>query len=245
MEPAIRIEGLSKDFSDGWGRKGHMALEALSLDISKGELVGVFGGNGSGKSTLLKLLCGLLQPTRGSLEIAGNSPAKSIREDLIGYLPERPGFPTYQSPRKLLTLFAKLSGLSGSILDDRVNACLNRCRLESQADVPVVKLSKGGIQRLAMAQALIHDPQVLLLDEPMDGLDPLALEGVEKLVQDLRDEGKTVLISSHLVRGMETLCDRVLILHNGRSIFFGPPDFEEGMESWILKRLRDEEAVHG
>jgi len=244
MEPVIRIERLTKVFSDGWGHPRFTALEGLSLEVQPGQIVGIFGGNGSGKSTLLKLLCGLLRKTGGELVISGASPDEAVRQDRIGYLPERPGYPGFNTARKLLVLYGKLSGLSGEILEKRVYDCLKQCRLEEQADVLIRKLSKGGIQRLAMAQVLIHDPEVLLLDEPVDGLDPLAREGVETLLRELREAGKTVILSTHLVAGLESLCDQVLILHQGRSIFCGPPEFETGMQSWILERLKEEEVVH-
>jgi ABC-2 type transport system ATP-binding protein len=243
MEPAIRIEGLTKVFPDGWGKASFTALQDTSLEVAKGQIFGVFGGNGSGKSTLLKLCCGLLQKSGGEIGILGLEPKVALRHDLIGYLPERPRYPDYSTPRKLLGLFGKLSGFSGDSLEKRISECLDICLLNPLAEIQVRKLSKGGIQRLALAQALIHDPKVLVLDEPVDGLDPLACEGVATILGKLRDDGKTVLLSTHFVAGLEGLCDQVLVLDRGCSLYLGPPDFEDGFQPWLLKKLKEGTGV--
>lgn len=244
MEPVIRIDGLSKVFSDGWRNQGRQALAPLSMEIASASILGVAGGNGSGKSTLLKLLCGLLEPTAGAIEVLGVNPTKAVRHGQVGYVSERPGFPGHATPRKLLLAFGKLSGLSGDLLRSRLEECLKTFELEEQADLAIRKLSKGGVQRLSLTQALIHDPQVILLDEPLDGLDPRARERVVALVNDWRLKGKTVILSSHFLNELQTLCDQVLILHQCRSIYQGRPDFDKGMEAWLLERLRKAEGVH-
>ena len=243
MEPVICIEGLSKEFSEGWNRSRRLALESLDLEILPGQLVGITGANGSGKSTLLKLFCGLVQVTGGHVRIAGTKPERAVNQNRVGYLPEKPEFPPYSTPGKLLYLYGNLSGLSGNRLDQRVQSCLTRCRLDAWTHLPVRTLSKGGLQRLAIAQALIHEPDILLWDEPMDGLDPLACEGLESLLKEMQAAGKTVVLATHRTDRLESLVDRVLILHEGRVLYWGSPDFDQGLHGWLLDRLKGEEVV--
>lgn len=244
METVTRIDSLSKRYSDGWRGKGSLALDDLSLEIAAGQLVGVCGGNGSGKSTLLKILCGLLPDYEGRVEIGGLEPKKAVSLGLIGYVPERPSFPAHQTPRSLLTVLCQLSGISLEARGDRVKAVLGRVDLTSQADKRISVLSKGAVQRLSIAQALVHDPQIVLADEPMDGLDPLARQKTEEALCSLVDEGKTVIVATHLLDGLEPLCHQVLVLHEGRALFQGTPDFETGLKGWLLDRLAKEAKTH-
>jgi ABC-2 type transport system ATP-binding protein len=241
MEPEIRIEGLSKVYAIGWSRSGPKAINSLSFEVQKGQIVGVLGGNGSGKSTLLKSICGLLPISTGSILISGSDPATAVHQKKLGYLPERPSFPGYQTPRNFLMYLGRLSGVDGGSLKGRVQTCIEECGMQKVADTRIGQLSKGGIQRLAMAQALLHDPEVLLMDEPMDGLDPLARDNTTAHIRRLSDAGKTVVFATHLLEGLESVCDQLLVLHRGRSIFFGPPQFESGIKTWLLDRLREGE----
>ncbi|MDA0349327.1 MAG: ABC transporter ATP-binding protein [Verrucomicrobia bacterium] len=240
MGSLIHIKDLKVVFSDGWKKNRLTALDGISLEVQPGQVVGVLGSNGSGKSTLLKVLCGLLVDTKGEIEIAGLSPAEAVRKNLIGYLPERPSFPGFLTPGKFLQQLARLSGFSNEKVENQVNSCLNRCQLDDQKELPIRKLSKGALQRLALAQALVHDPEVLLFDEPLDGLDPLARENVVCQIQELKSVGKTLLISTHFTEGLETLCEKVLILHEGKPIFCGAPEFKDGLQGWLLKHLKEE-----
>ncbi len=242
MEPIIRIRDLSKIFTDGWRRPEVAALEGVSLELFKGQVLGVFGGNGSGKSTLLKTICGLSEATSGTIKIDGLDPMSAVRAEKIGFLPERANYPGFFTPERYLEVLGKLGGLSSEELRLQVETCLNRCRLLGEKDKLIRKLSKGFLQRVALAQALIHDPAVVVLDEPLDGMDPLAREHFLELVGELKSSGKTVVVSSHVTGGLETLCDQVLVLHNGKSHFMGPPDFEGGFQAWFLERLKEVEV---
>lgn len=244
MEPVIELEGLSKVYADGWGRTGTSALQSLCLEIGPGQVLGVFGGNGSGKTTLLKILCGLLPNYDGVARLLGTDPQTTVSRNKVGFLPERPVFPAHHTPESFLNLVGRLSGLSGEKLSLQIESCLSRFCLSSQANRSIRKLSKGGIQRLALAQTLIHDPEIVILDEPMDGLDPLAREETEKIFRELIEDGKTIIMATHLLDGLESLCDQVLILHEGRSIFQGAPQFESGINPWLLEKLREEQP-HG
>ena len=245
METVIRIDGLSKRYADGWGRKGNHVLLDLSMKVTAGQVLGVCGGNGSGKSTLLKILCGLLTDFEGEVVVGETKPAQAAHRGQIGFVPERPSFPSHYSPRRFLAFMGKLSDLEAGACKERIDPILQQVGLLDQADKKISTLSKGAVQRLSMAQALLHDPQVIIADEPMDGLDPLACQKTEQVFRSLADEGKTVLVATHLLDGLEELCDQLLVLHKGRSLFQGEPQFEEGLKQWLLSRLGSEVLSHG
>ena len=242
MDSAIRISGLSKVYSDGWGRSKVVALEDISLDLKKGEALSVFGGNGSGKSTLLKLLAGLSGGHRGSVEVFGLVPLAAVRNNLVGFLPERVTYPGHFSATGYLSFLAQLGGGTSEEQRCRVETCVARCHLENEQNKLIRKLSKGMLQRLALAQALIHDPHLVVLDEPLDGMDPLAREHFCLLMKELKAAGKTLVISTHISECIEVLCDQAVVLHEGRSLFSGPATFENGVQEWILKRLKKVEV---
>lgn len=238
MKVAISTSRLGKTFYHGWGNSASFSLDGISLEIPAGETTGIFGGNGSGKTTLVKLICGLIRPTAGSVLIFGKAPAQAVAGDAIGFLPEKPDFPPYLTVEKTLRFLGQMSGLRASRLNDRVGYCMEAVDLRQQSGKRVQTLSKGSLQRLGIAQALVHDPQILLLDEPTDGLDPLARHRIKGVLQNLKAEGKTLLLCSHYLSEMEEFCGNALILHEGKTVYWGKPAFEPDLEKWFLRNLK-------
>jgi ABC-2 type transport system ATP-binding protein len=222
MPPAIRIEGLTKDFAVGfWRKRPRRALDRLTLEIATGEVFGFLGPNGAGKTTTLKLLMQLLFPTSGRMEILGRPAGDLELRRRIGFLPEEPYFYDYLTAEELLTYFASLFGLSGPERGARVARLLDEAGIGGERRLALRKLSKGMIQRVGIAQALVNDPEVVFLDEPMSGLDPLGRREMRALVLRLRDRGCTVFFSSHILSDAEALCGRVGILARGRLLAEG------------------------
>ncbi len=217
--PAIEISGLSKGF--GFGRKKNQALRNLSLTIAQGEVFGFLGPNGAGKSTTIKLLLHFLRPDRGILRIMGQTVGQDEFRNLIGYLSEFPFFYDHLSARETLLLSGRLSGMSRHDLRELIPSLLARMNLTEAIDRRVSGFSKGMKQRLGMANALIHDPQVLIFDEPMSGLDPLGRHLMKNIIIDLRRQGKTVFFSSHILSDIEDLCDRIGVIHQGHLLYAG------------------------
>jgi ABC-2 type transport system ATP-binding protein len=214
--PAIEILGLEKTYPVGFWRKRPLtALKPLTLGVEQGEIFGYLGANGAGKTTTLKLLMGLTFPTRGSARILGLDIAEPRVKAAIGFLPEQPYFYDYLTPVELLEYYAQLSGVSARDRARRVEQMLRRVGLADAGRKQLRKLSKGMLQRVGIAQALIHNPQVVFLDEPMSGLDPIGRREVRDLVLEMKSEGKTVFFSTHILSDAEALCDRVAILHHG------------------------------
>jgi ABC-2 type transport system ATP-binding protein len=222
MPPAIRIEGLTKDFAVGfWRKRPRRALDRLTLEIASGEVFGFLGPNGAGKTTTLKLLMQLLFPSSGRMEILGRPAGDLELRRRIGFLPEEPYFYDYLTAEELLTYFASLFGLSGPERGARVARLLDEAGIGGERRLALRKLSKGMIQRVGIAQALVNDPEVVFLDEPMSGLDPLGRRDMRALVLRLRDRGCTVFFSSHILSDAEALCGRVGILARGRLLAEG------------------------
>jgi ABC-2 type transport system ATP-binding protein len=218
MSSAIRIDGLTKDYFVGfWRRRSYRALDGLTLDIAPGEIFGFLGPNGAGKTTTLKLLMQLIFPTAGTAEILGR-PVGDVRvRQRIGYLPENPYFYDYLTAVELLTYFAHLFGYSGQDARRRADSLLDRVGITPERRRQQLrKYSKGMIQRVGIAQALLNDPEVIFLDEPMSGLDPLGRRDVRALILELRDQGRTVFFSSHILADAEALCSRVAVVAAGR-----------------------------
>ena len=215
---AIRIEGLTKDYSVGfWRRRPYRALDHLSLDIQPGEVFGFLGPNGAGKTTTLKLLMQLIFPTSGSAEILGRPVGDVAARQRIGYLPENPYFYDYLTAEELLTYFAHLFGFPAADAKRRASSLLDRVGIDPERRRQQLrKFSKGMIQRVGIAQALLNDPEVIFLDEPMSGLDPLGRREVRSLILELRDQGRTVFFSSHILADAEALCSRVAVVAAGR-----------------------------
>ncbi len=217
MPSAIRIEELTKDYTIGfWRRRSYRALDRLTLEIEPGEVFGFLGPNGAGKTTTLKLLMQLIYPTSGRAEILGRPVGDLDVRRRIGYLPENPSFYDYLTAEELLGYFGDLFGYSGPDRRKRVSNLLDRVGIGAERRLQLRKFSKGMIQRVGIAQALLNDPEVVFLDEPMSGLDPLGRRDVRSLILELRDQGRTVFFSSHILADAEALCRRVAVVAGGR-----------------------------
>jgi ABC-2 type transport system ATP-binding protein len=217
MPPAIRIEELTKDYAVGfWRKRPYRALDRLSLTIEPGEVFGFLGPNGAGKTTTLKLLMQLIFPTSGRAEILGQPVGHVPTRQRIGYLPENPYFYDYLTAEELLVYFAQLFGYPPAERRKRVRALLDRVGIGAERRLQLRKFSKGMVQRVGIAQALINDPEVIFLDEPMSGLDPLGRRDVRTLILELRDKGRTIFFSSHILADAEALCSRVAVVAGGK-----------------------------
>ena len=214
----IEAVGLFKQFGP------FLAVRDVSFAIPSGQVVAFLGPNGAGKTTTMRLLTGMIAPTEGSARIAGID----VQEDRIaaaehlGYLPENGPLYPDMTPLSLLKFFGSARGMARSVLASRLDEVVELCALESVAHKPIGKLSKGFRQRVAMGQALLHDPDVLILDEPTSGLDPNQIRGVRALIRDL-GRSKTILVSTHILQEVEPVADRVLFIHEGRIVFDGAP----------------------
>jgi ABC-2 type transport system ATP-binding protein len=216
--PVIEISNLTKDYEIGFFRKRKVrALDDLSLSIEGGQIFGFLGANGAGKTTTLKLLMRLIFPTAGSARILGHDIGDVSMHQRIGYLPENPYFYDYLTAREFLEYCAEIFGLSSVERKKRTADLLARVKLdEKRWDTQLRKFSKGMLQRVGLAQSLVNDPEIVFLDEPMSGLDPVGRREVRDLIAALRDEGKTVFMCSHILSDIEVLCDRVAILKKGK-----------------------------
>jgi len=213
---AIEILGLEKTYSIGfWRKRPKHALRPLDLKVEEGEIFGFLGPNGAGKTTTLKLLMGLIFPTAGSARILGMAVDDPRMKAQIGFLPEQPYFYDYLTARELLEYYGQLSGVEAKQRWFRVNEVLQRVGLPDVGGVQLRKFSKGMLQRVGIAQAILHDPKVVFFDEPMSGLDPMGRREVRDLMAQLKVEGKTVFFSTHILSDAEALCDRVGIIHQG------------------------------
>jgi ABC-2 type transport system ATP-binding protein len=215
--PAIEILALEKVYHVGfWRSRPRRALWPLNLAIEEGEIFGYLGPNGAGKTTTLKILMGLVFPTGGSARILGMALDDPAMKAQIGFLPEQPYFYDYLTGRELLRYYGQLSGVPARDLARRVEAVLQQVGLLDSAHVQLRKYSKGMLQRVGIAQAILHDPRVVFLDEPMSGLDPIGRREVRNLMEQLKAQGKTVFFSTHILSDAEALCDRVAIIHQGK-----------------------------
>jgi ABC-2 type transport system ATP-binding protein len=223
MTPAVEINGLTKDYEVGFLRKRRVrALDGLTLSVGRGEIFGFLGANGAGKTTTLKLLMRLIYPTAGAARILGRDIGDASMHAAVGYLPEQPYFYDYLTARELLEYCAELFGYPRAERRERAADLLARVRLEEKSwDKQLRKFSKGMLQRVGLAQALVNDPAVVFLDEPMSGLDPVGRREVRDLIASLRTRGTTVFLCSHILSDIEVLCDRAAILRRGRLAHIG------------------------
>ena len=219
--PIVRIQGIVKDFRPGLGLKRRRVLHGISFSVREGEIFGFVGPNGAGKTTTLKILMGLIRPTAGAASILGHDVGETSFRRHVGFLPENPYFYDFLTGREILRFYARLSGVPRPQLRARVDALLAWVGLTRAADARLRTYSKGMLQRIGIAQALVHDPSVVFLDEPMSGLDPIGRKEVRDLILRLRSEGKTVFMNTHILSDVEMVCDRVAIIVRGQIRFEG------------------------
>src|SRR6201988_4553178 len=214
--PTIETQNLTKEYPYGFLHlKRKTSLEDLTMQVEDGEVFGLLGPNGAGKSTTIKLLMGIIFPTAGSAQILGKPVSDVSMHRDIGYLPEQPYFYDYLTAAEVLDYFARFHGFSAAERKERVQKMLQRVGLETAGKIQLRKFSKGMLQRVGLAQAILHDPKLVILDEPMSGLDPVGRREVRDMIQQLRHEGKTVFFSTHILSDAEALCDRVGVIHQG------------------------------
>jgi ABC-2 type transport system ATP-binding protein len=260
--PAVEVRGVVKDFALGLRGVKLRAVDRLNLRIEAGQVYGLLGPNGSGKSTTIKMLLGLLAPTQGECRLFGRPSADVESRREVGYLPEAPNFYRHLTGRELVRFYAQMCGLRGGPLAERVGAAMEIVGIAGAADRRVGTYSKGMLQRIGLAQALVHDPRLLILDEPTAGVDPIGAAAISELILNLKARGKTILITSHLLGQIEEICDRVAILDRGRLILEGavqelgarsnrqalvletlPPTELAELRAWLAARGRHIEAV--
>ena len=217
----VQTEQLSKVFRVGFWGKRVSAVEGLNMEVRRGEVFGFLGPNGAGKTTTLKMLMGLIYPTSGHARLFGQHLGDPQTKARLGFLPESPYFYDYLTSREFLGFYGHLFGLWGAVLDKRIDELLELVGMTHAKDLQLRKFSKGMLQRIGIAQALINDPELVVLDEPMSGLDPIGRKEVRDLILRLKDSGKTVLFSSHILHDAEVLCDRVAMILKGRLVACG------------------------
>ncbi len=241
--PAIRIQNLTKDFAVGMRGMKLRAVEDLCLEVGDNEIFGLLGPNGSGKSTTIKIILGLLEASTGTCEIYGR-PSKLVdARRSVGFLPEAPYFYRYLTGRELVRYYARICMVPRVEIDAAVDSVIKLVGMTEAANRRVGTYSKGMLQRIGLAQSLVHDPQLVILDEPTAGVDPLGSAAIAEIVRELKRRGKTILLSSHLLAQIEGLCDRVAILHRGKLVREGRVDDlveEKDAESLVVQGLSAE-----
>ena len=241
---AIETENLSKEYPYGFlNLKKRTSVENLSLQVESGEVFGFLGPNGAGKSTTIKLLMRLIFPTSGTARILGKSIEDVSTHQGIGYLPEQPYFYDYLTAAELLDYFARFHRLTASDRRERIERMLKKVGLETAKKIQLRKYSKGMLQRVGMAQAILHEPELVVLDEPMSGLDPLGRREVRDIILELKREGRTVLFSTHILSDAEMLCDRVGVIVGGKLRGVGTPGEMVGMRTEGMEILFEVEGA--
>lgn len=245
----IRLSAISKQYRKGL-KNGQLAIKNLDLGINKGEIFGFLGPNGAGKSTVIKILLDFIRPSSGQATINGRPVGEPSVRKSIGYLPENPFFYDHLTAEEILIFGGSASNVDSAALAPRIDQLLDRLKLLPFKKQRLRTYSKGMVQRVGLALALIHDPEICILDEPMSGLDPLGRRLVADLVLDMRHSGKTVFFSSHILSDIEKLCDRVGVLNRGRLLYCGAvDDLLSGagdLEAAFIKLIeKDEREYHG
>ncbi|MGL4512007.1 MAG: ABC transporter ATP-binding protein [Lacipirellulaceae bacterium] len=214
-EAVIETRALSKVYRDFWGRTKVRALKALDLEVNRGEIFGLLGPNGSGKTTTIKLLLGLLFPTDGQALVLGKEATDVSKNERIGYLPEESYLYRFLNAEETLDFYGRLFDITPEVRKQRVNDLIKLVKLERARKRQLREYSKGMTRRIGLAQALINDPELILLDEPTSGLDPIGTREMKDMILQLRDQGKTIVMCSHLLADVQDVCDRIAILHQG------------------------------
>jgi len=222
--PAIAVDGLTKDFRVGLRGLKLRAVDNLTLRIPRGQVYGLLGPNGCGKSTTLKVALGLVAPTAGTFSLLGDPAASAAVRARVGFLPEAPYFHRFLTGRELVRYCAQLSGVAPGRLAEAVEEALALADMEEAGARPVGTYSKGMLQRIGLAQAVVHDPELVILDEPTAGVDPVGSGAIGRMIRAMRDRGKTVVLCSHLLGQVEEVCDRVAIMDRGRLVLEGRLD---------------------
>ena len=236
MDSVVEIRGVSRRFGDV------MAVDNLTLSLGAGEIMGFLGANGAGKTTTIKMLLGLIRPSSGTVSVLGGDPSDAKVRAKIGYMPEIAYYYPYLNARELLAFYGGLCGMDGKTIRARTDELLATVGLADAAKRPLKTYSKGMLQRAGIAQALLHDPDLLVLDEPFTGLDPLARIHFRELMHRLREQGKSIFFSSHELGETELLCDKVAIMKAGQAVYQGPVrqlagDGERNLERLFLEVL--------
>ena len=241
----IQIKNLTKIYRDFWGRKKVRALNSLSLEVHKGEVFGLLGPNGSGKTTTMKLLLGLLFPTEGEINVLGKPASDVSKNEWIGYLPEESYLYRFLNAEETLDFYGRLFDMSAQQRKERANQLIELVGLQNARKRQLKEYSKGMTRRIGLAQALINDPDLILLDEPTSGLDPLGSRDMKDLIVKLRDQGKTVVMCSHLLADVQDVCDRIAILYAGELKELGSVEdlLKEQHETELLTSKLSPEAV--
>ncbi len=224
MTSAISVRHLTKDFKMGLRGLKLRAVDDLSLEIPRGQVYGLLGPNGCGKSTTLKIVLGLVSGTTGEINILGFPSATAEARRRTGFLPEAPYFHKFLTGRELVRYCAQLSGVSTTQMESAVEAALELAAMTEAASRPIGTYSKGMLQRIGLAQAIVHDPELVILDEPTAGVDPVGAAAIGRMIRTMRDQGKTVVLCSHLLGQVEQVCDRVAIMDHGRLVLEGRVD---------------------
>ena len=219
MSPPIILNAVERSFS--YGKSRRKVLQGISISIQSGEVFGFIGPNGAGKSTLINIIMGFIKPDAGEVMIHGEAPSNPDSRRQVGYLPEGPRFYEKLTAAELMRFGGRASGMTAGQVNLAMDPILDRLEILHVKDRPIGTYSKGMKQRIGLALALIHDPATLILDEPMSGLDPIGRNLLKKIIQDLRARGKTIFFSTHILNDVETLCDRIGLIHLGRMLYCG------------------------
>ena len=244
MSLALEVKGLSKTYRRWWIRKVVRALVDVDLNVEQGSIFGLLGPNGAGKTSLIKIALTIAHADRGEVRLLGQTIEDRSIFRRVGYLPESPKFPTHLTARNVLRLYGSMSGKDPDFVRREGQVWLERVGLEGWERTPVSKFSKGMVERLAFAQAVVHDPDLIFLDEPTDGLDPVGRMDMRRICRELADQGKTVFINSHILAEIETVCDRVALMKAGEIIDVGTvAEFTSGGDSYEVSIPRHEPLV--
>jgi ABC-2 type transport system ATP-binding protein len=259
MTPAFQVDAVSKTFRRWWSKREIRALKTVSLSVARGAIFGLLGQNGAGKTTLVKIALTITRPDAGEVRLLGESVRNRSILSRVGYLPENPRFPTHLTAWQVLQLYGSLSGAPADRVTANASKWLERLDLINWRDTRVSKFSKGMNERLALAQALVHDPDLIFLDEPTDGLDPIGRREVRTICRELADSGKTIFINSHILAEIELICDRIALMKAGQIIEEGTVTditssrggYElvipavEGVHEWLREKTLAFTAVNG